>query len=933
MKFQFSLLQISLVSFTLFLSACVLSKKSGSDSGSSAVRTNPAPSIGQGQSCVNPSTKVTVLDGAKEFGQFFSTNKVYEGDACEHYAITLWRTCNNGSFESWQGTTSNFYEKCQLDASKKSCTPGEEESKTFYRATTVPWGQSCAEIAQTLTRECTTDQNGKHIFASWTKNPAYATYQFNSCTELEPLACENVNHGESFTKTYYTQKNSTAGNPCVAKTTTATCNNGKLNHSPALPATYYDFCDEGKEYRSCSNGKYAHNAIVETRTRYKLPVADLNQKCQKETQKRICQDGTIGQFDGSYVFPECKTVSNDWRVVDTTAIAGKLSDRMTYDGQNLFACGGRVFFVTKTQYFTKYIEPTTYNPNPTAETEELYYFTPSTNLSTAEIITQFTYDRLGHNSYLPHSIFKTDQEFQRKSFSNFTCIDNQYLLFTISYQDQMRLTGGEYLASYAEKVAVFHPDQNLFYVTDANLLDYGSSKGKTASFTSSLPASSIGQTFPDYPPYTFAPKFSWLKYYTYKNQNLEAYDIVFNYDQGPGSITLSVKSDFGIYFNEYTIRYAEDDFQDNHLAAILDRHQVSEPKFICSRRAYANPSAGVLPSQKDGNRHVQFYGLQACGSSIDDPALNYYFEITTPTYRYTWSIPSLPFRVPAKYIGKSTSYVGFGDSYAPYQLAGLKGRLINFDGQNLYLYLAPANFQDSTTKHWAILKIDYDRYLEIFHSYNPYPTQLTEAELMEVFPEMDYVSSEETNFNKLPKLAKNIYEMLGDIHGSNIFIPATKGMIIRGRYTGNYQQTCTGSGYAQSCSSTLAGIESEVGTTNSVTKDFTYFKPVLEDGTYPWTTPYANWDEMSYDPSTNRFVTTSFGNRLALVSLSSKKGYRLKPDTTNKVDPLITVIGKPVISGNYAYFIGRIDIKPDNTNDFRDMVQLFKVPIPTSSYQ
>jgi hypothetical protein len=167
---------------------------------------------------VQPATNCAAIDGvALNDGQsatFYNQQCVDSSDSCSNYAQT--RTCNSGSVSGsypYSSCTQAAGANCTLDGQ----TVNHGSSRTFYNATSVPFGGNCSTAAQT--RNC----NNGVLDGS-------ASYQYASCSVAAGASCTKdgatVVHGAS--RTFYQAASS---NPCTGQS--QTCTNGTLS-----PNTY-----------------------------------------------------------------------------------------------------------------------------------------------------------------------------------------------------------------------------------------------------------------------------------------------------------------------------------------------------------------------------------------------------------------------------------------------------------------------------------------------------------------------------------------------------------------------------------------------------------------------------------------------------------------------------------------------------------------------
>ncbi|MBP5296830.1 MAG: hypothetical protein J6Y94_05810, partial [Bacteriovoracaceae bacterium] len=706
MKIPCSLLQVCFLSLTLLLASCELGQKSDTEGESSAMQANPSPIR---KSCGD------VLDGASQNKQFYTVRQVYEGDSCDHYQITLSRTCHDGSFGEWEGTTSNFYETCKLDPSRKACTikGGQpKESKRFYKAPTVAFDQQCESV--TLTRICEKQADGQWVYPAWSANPHYATYPYSSCTVREPLSCNIAEHGQTVAVTYFTQRESSVGNPCVPFTTNATCWDGQLSYEPALPEAHYPTC--GNSGASCEfEGKtYAHNAYVgEPRQRYKTPIGDQYRKCNASTnmevQHRYCNNGKITEWDGTFAYSECHQIEkSDWKIVNTDALKINGENSLTFgqmvrgNSRDVYSCGGKVFLHLNS-----------------AGNEELFYFSPAPNINSPDQMQRLASDPTGK---LNPEIFLTGEGHRQKKFAGFTCIDNQYLLFTVIYPDGNRLNE----APYREKIVAFKTSDNRLLVADEDIYDPAVSSNRGVLYS-----------------YLQSP-FIWAK----EKENY--YEVVFNY-QALSNYNISQLFSGHIRLNPQGISFEHYDNAEawkRYLARPSTVYAYDDLKI----ENYRTPSTAFL---KDAG-FLRFYPNVFSGGHTprqDQIDKNYAFEYCPINTNQCQVLTTL--KIPAQYIMPSTPYQ-VSKTYTDYILAGVWGKLVGYQDR-IYLFLESGDRR-------SILEIDLAQHLA------------TQANDETVFQEVAFSDT------KIPPA--NLDKLLSMVLGGQYFITPNEEALIYGEDQG-----------------------------------------------------------------------------------------------------------------------------------------------------
>ncbi len=196
------------------------------------------------------------------------------------------RTCANGVWSDWSGTSS--YDDCTVEGplSCGSTPSGGQQTRTGYEQPQVRAGSSCN--AETQVRTC---DNG--AFGEWG-----GTFAHPTCEVLPPRSCDGTPHGGLDSRTRYRSEQVSYGGLCDSEAQTRRCDEGTWSEwSGTFTAAA---CVVGQP-RAC--GEAAHGT-EQTRTRYFAREA-VNRSCQAETQRRVCQDGAWSDWTGSFGFEVC----------------------------------------------------------------------------------------------------------------------------------------------------------------------------------------------------------------------------------------------------------------------------------------------------------------------------------------------------------------------------------------------------------------------------------------------------------------------------------------------------------------------------------------------------------------------------------------------------------------------------------------------------
>lgn len=158
---------------------------------------------------------------------------------------------------------------------------GTREERTRYEAAEA---ERCR--AETQTRECTEDG-----FGAWS-----GSYEAETC--METTATEEC-EAQSEERTRYEDAEVAFGQTCEAEQQTRTCEDGEFG---AWGGSFeHDSCMVAPP-ENC--GDVAHGESEE-RTRYATPSVPFGDTCEVETQMRLCEDGTFGDWSGSFEHATC----------------------------------------------------------------------------------------------------------------------------------------------------------------------------------------------------------------------------------------------------------------------------------------------------------------------------------------------------------------------------------------------------------------------------------------------------------------------------------------------------------------------------------------------------------------------------------------------------------------------------------------------------
>jgi len=157
-------------------------------------------------------------------------------------------------------------------APKLSCgsTPHNgTQSRIAYSASSVVYGQSCANISQTQIRTC---NNG--TWSAWS-----GTYQYLTCSVQSASACGTIASGAFELRTMYQAAAINEGQNCISEIQNRLCTNGQLGSW---------------------SGTYTQPKCVISRVRYESSLVNAGVTCKSETQQMICENAICGSWTPNY---------------------------------------------------------------------------------------------------------------------------------------------------------------------------------------------------------------------------------------------------------------------------------------------------------------------------------------------------------------------------------------------------------------------------------------------------------------------------------------------------------------------------------------------------------------------------------------------------------------------------------------------------------
>lgn len=201
---------------------------------------------------------------------------------------------------------------------------GGEAVRVRYRDAHVQYGAACVSEEQHA------------VCSDGTLDAWSGTYVLESCTPFPPSDCGATEHGKFAERTRYRAASVAYGSSCVSESQQALCQNG------ALGAWSGSFAFEACAVLPASNcGTVAHGETAK-RTRYAASAVPYGSSCVAQEQTAICDDGTLGEWSGTFLFDACSVgpaancdgtphgISEE-RVMyaDTTAAYGEVCEKET----------------------------------------------------------------------------------------------------------------------------------------------------------------------------------------------------------------------------------------------------------------------------------------------------------------------------------------------------------------------------------------------------------------------------------------------------------------------------------------------------------------------------------------------------------------------------------------------------------------------------
>ncbi len=233
-----------------------------------------------------PASCGDIAHGESDLRVMFESSSVAFGESCNKENQK--RICENGKLSDWSGSFSS--EKCEVKgpADCGSLAHGESESRFRFLGDSVPYNGRCAREEQK--RSCS---NG--VLSAWS-----GSYKFEKCDVQGPANCGNLAHGDSEARVMFESSSVAFGESCQKEDQKRSCNNGKLSDWSGSFSS--EKCEE-KGPADC--GSLAHGDS-ESRIMFEKSSVAFGGSCKKEEQKRNCKNGNLSDWSGSFSSEKCE---------------------------------------------------------------------------------------------------------------------------------------------------------------------------------------------------------------------------------------------------------------------------------------------------------------------------------------------------------------------------------------------------------------------------------------------------------------------------------------------------------------------------------------------------------------------------------------------------------------------------------------------------
>jgi len=223
------------------------------------------------------------------------------------------RTCTGTEWSEWSGSFAA--ESCEVlpPADCDGVAHGEEQERTMYETSSVPWGEACSEESQT--RAC---DNG--VWSEWS-----GIFTAETCEVLQPADCDGVAHGEEQQRTMYETSSVPWGDTCNGESQTRSCDNGVWGE---WTGTFVEESCMAETPLGCDG--FPHDDI-QTRLRYLAASALPGEDCESELQERVCTNGVWSEWSGAYTYPVCIVSGEDQAPRAALTVAASSSSAAVLD--------------------------------------------------------------------------------------------------------------------------------------------------------------------------------------------------------------------------------------------------------------------------------------------------------------------------------------------------------------------------------------------------------------------------------------------------------------------------------------------------------------------------------------------------------------------------------------------------------------------------
>ncbi len=215
----------------------------------------------------------------------FKADAVDHGGLCE--SETQSRECHNGNLSNWTGSYTQ--DSCTVK-DPKNCGDvkhGESEDRLRFESSAVEFGEACSSEKQV--RTCTDG-----VMSDWT-----GSYDNASCIIKDALACGDIAHEGTESRMRYKSPAVNFGEVCESEKQVRTCSNGILS---GWSGSFIEASCIVKDPAACGD---IASGSMESRTRYLSSSVLFGAKCESQTQERLCTNGSFSNWSGTYTNVAC----------------------------------------------------------------------------------------------------------------------------------------------------------------------------------------------------------------------------------------------------------------------------------------------------------------------------------------------------------------------------------------------------------------------------------------------------------------------------------------------------------------------------------------------------------------------------------------------------------------------------------------------------